>query len=160
MIKRLLVIAALSVAVSGCFMAPLALIGPVSSGFSTASLIQSGVTTGANYVVKKSTGKTITEHITLSLREDILIQSYAPKKGLGEKLKQSYEPKNKLSEKCRKYDFYCKRMLNDNPALAKSLLPKIEINTGCKRYDHYCKRMSKKKWLQYINQNKSLLGSS
>ena len=43
-------------------MAPLALIGPVTSGYSTASLIQAGVTTGANYMVKKSTGKTIGEH--------------------------------------------------------------------------------------------------
>ena len=146
MIKRLFVIAVLGVTVSGCFMAPLALIGPISSGFSTASLIQTGVTTGANYVVKKSTGKTITEHTIASLRGDII--------------KQSYAPKNELSERCRKYDFYCKRKLNDNPALAKSLLPKIKINTGCKKHDYYCKRMSRKEWLQYINQNKSLLGSS
>ena len=160
MIKRLLVIVVLGVTLSGCFMAPLALIGPISSGFSTASIIQSGVTTGANYVVKKSTGKTITEHAIASLKGDIVKQSYAPKDGLGEKLKKSYEPKNKLSERCRKYDFYCKRKLNDNPALAKSLLPKIKINTGCKKHDYYCKRMSRKEWLQYINQNKSLLGSS
>ena len=160
MIKRLFVIAVLGVTVSGCFMAPLALIGPISSGFSTASLIQTGVTTGANYMVKKSTGKTIAEHAIESLKGDIVKQSYAPKDGLGEKLKKSYEPKNKLSERCRKYDFYCKRKLNDNPALAKSLLPKIKINTGCKKHDYYCKRMSRKEWLQYINQNKSLLGSS
>ena len=160
MIKRLFVIAVLGVTVSGCFMGPLALIGPVTSGFSTASLIQTGVTSGANYVVKKSTGKTITEHAIASLKGDIVKQSYAPKDGLGEKLKKSYEPKNKLSERCRKYDFYCKRKLNDNPALAKSLLPKIKINTGCKKHDYYCKRMSRKEWLQYINQNKSLLGSS
>ena len=63
MIKRLLLIVVLGVSVSGCFMAPLALIGPATSGFSTASLIQSGISTGANYVVKKSTGKTITEHV-------------------------------------------------------------------------------------------------
>ena len=62
MIKRLFLIVAVGVTVSGCFMAPLALIGPASSGFSTASIIQSGVTTGANYVVKRSTGKTIAEH--------------------------------------------------------------------------------------------------
>jgi len=160
MIKRLLAIAVLGVTVSGCFMAPLALIGPATSGFSTASLIQSGVSTGANYVVKKSTGKTITEHVMKSLKSDILIQSYAPKKRLDKKLKQSYEPKNKVSERCRKYDFYCKRKLNDNPALAKSLLPKIEINIGCKKHDYYCKRLSQKKWLQYVNQNKSLLGST
>ena len=59
MIKRLFLIVALGVTVSGCFMAPLALIGPATSGFSTASIIQSGVSTGANYMVKKSTGKTI-----------------------------------------------------------------------------------------------------
>jgi len=160
MIKRLFVIAVLGVTVSGCFMAPLALIGPISSGFSTASLIQTGVTTGANYVVKKSTGKTIAEHAIESLSGDIIKQSYAPKNELDKILEQTYEPKNKLSERCRKYDFYCKRKLNDNPALAKSLLPKIKINTGCKKHDYYCKRMSRKEWFQYINQNKSLLGSS
>ena len=78
MIKRLLLIVILGVSVSGCFMAPLALIGPATSGFSTASLIQSGVTTGANYVVKKSTGKTITEHAIDVLNNDILQQTYLP----------------------------------------------------------------------------------
>ena len=162
MIKRLLVIAVLGVAVSGCFMAPLALIGPATSGFSTASLIQSGVSTGANYVVKKSTGKTITEHVMQSLKGDIIKQSYVPENEPEKILKQSNQPYpyNKISERCRKYDFYCKRMLNSNPALAKSLLPNTEFNTGCKKYDFYCKRTSKEKWLQYINQNKSLLGSS
>ena len=43
MIKRLLLVVTLGVVLSGCFMAPLALIGPASSGFSTASLIQAGV---------------------------------------------------------------------------------------------------------------------
>ena len=163
MIKRLLVIAVLGVAVSGCFMAPLALIGPATSGFSTASLIQTGVSTGANYMVKKSTGKTIAEHAIETLNKDIVKQSYAPKKNEPSKiLKQSNQPHpyNKISERCRKFDFYCKRILNENPGLAKSLLPNTEFNTGCKKYDFYCKRTSKEKWLQYINQNKSLLGSS
>ena len=58
-------------------MAPLALIGPASSGFSTASIIQSGVTTGANYVVKRSTGKTIAEHaLAIINREDIYKQTF------------------------------------------------------------------------------------
>ena len=128
MIKRLLVIAVLGVTVSGCFfMAPLALIGPASSGFSTASLIQSTVTSGANYMVKKSTGKTITEHVMQSLKKDIIKQSYAPEKNEPVKiLKQSNQPYpyNEISERCRKFDFYCKRMLNSNPALAKSCYPK------------------------------------
>ena len=77
MIKRLLLIVVLGVSLSGCFMAPLALIGPASSGFSTASLIQSGISTGANYVVKKSTGKTITEHVLDSINPETIKQSYA-----------------------------------------------------------------------------------
>ena len=78
MIKRLFVIAAMGFVLSGCFMAPMALIGPVTSGFSTASLIQSGVTTGANYVVRKSTGKSITEHALDSLNKEVLQQTYFP----------------------------------------------------------------------------------
>ena len=160
MIKRLFVITALGVALSGCFMAPLALLGPATSGFSTASLIQSGVTSGANYVVKKSTGKTITEHVIQSLNSDVIKHSYVPENEPKKILKQYNKPYNAISERCRKFDFYCKRILNKNPGLAKSLLPQVESDKGCKKYDFYCKRMSKKKWLQYINQNKSLLGSS
>ena len=162
MIKRLLAIAVLGVTVSGCFMAPLALVGPATSGFSTASLIQSGVTSGANYVVKKSTGKTISEHVMQSLKKDIVKQSYMPASEPSKILKRSNQPHpyNKISDRCRKFDFYCKRILNKNPGLAKSLLPKTEHEIGCKKHDYYCKRMSKKKWIQSINQDKSLLGSS
>ena len=79
MFKRLLLIAAVGLSVSGCFMAPIAFIGPATSGFSTASIIQSGVTTGANYVVKKSTGKTITEHaISIINSEDVYQQTFVP----------------------------------------------------------------------------------
>ena len=78
MIKRLALIIILGITVSGCFMAPMALIGPAASGFSTASLIQSGVTTGANYMVKKSTGKSITEHAVSTINKDILQQTYFP----------------------------------------------------------------------------------
>ena len=79
MIRRLLLVVTLSVLLSGCFMAPLALIGPVTSGFSTASLIQAGVSTGANYMVKKSTGKTMGEHAMDAINKDILQQTYFPK---------------------------------------------------------------------------------
>ena len=78
MIKRLLLIAVLGLTVSGCFMVPMAFVGPATSGFSTASLIQSGVTTGANYMVKKSTGKTIAEHAIISLNKDVMQQTYFP----------------------------------------------------------------------------------
>ena len=78
MIRRLIIISAMGCLLSGCFMVPMAFIGPVTSGFSTASLIQTGMTTGANYVVKKSTGKTITEHALDSLNKEIVQQTYFP----------------------------------------------------------------------------------
>jgi len=78
MIKKLLVLTTLSVLLSGCFMAPMALIGPATSGFSTASIIQSGLTTGANYMVKRSTGKTIAEHALYAVNHEILKQTYLP----------------------------------------------------------------------------------
>ena len=86
MIKRLCLIAALGVTVSGCFMAPLALVGPATSGFSTASIIQSGVTTTANYMVKKSTGKTISQH-TYTIISKSLQQSYLPIQTVSRSLK-------------------------------------------------------------------------
>jgi len=78
MIKRLLLIGVLGVTVSGCFMVPMAFVGPAASGFSTASIIQSGVTTGANYMVKKSTGKTIAEHAMGALDQNIFQHTYIP----------------------------------------------------------------------------------
>ena len=83
MLKRLFLISSIGVLLSGCFMAPMALIGPITSGFSTASIIQSCITTGADYVVKTSTGKSIGEHAIDALtgsNEDILKQTYFPQK--------------------------------------------------------------------------------
>ena len=79
MFRRLLLIVAMGVTLSGCFMAPLALIGPAASGFTTTSLVQSGVTTGAGYLVKKSTGKSVTEHAINAINKEILQQTYLPK---------------------------------------------------------------------------------
>ena len=79
MIKKLLVLTTLSVMLSGCFMIPMAFVGPAVSGFSTASLAQSAVTTGASYMVKKSTGKTITEHVLGTISDGAIEQSYFPK---------------------------------------------------------------------------------
>ena len=79
MIKRLLLVVTLGVMLSGCFMAPLALIGPATSGFSTASLIQAGVSSGANYMVKRGPGKTIGEHAFDAISRETLQQTYVPK---------------------------------------------------------------------------------
>ena len=55
-IKRMILIAAVGLLVSGCYMVPLALIGPASSGFTTASIVQSAIATTANHMVKKNYG--------------------------------------------------------------------------------------------------------
>ena len=79
MIKRLLLLTTLGVMLSGCFMVPMAFVGPAVSGFSTASITQSAITTGASYMVKKSTGKTIAEHAFNAVIGDSIKQSYFPK---------------------------------------------------------------------------------
>ena len=78
MLKRLLLIATVGVLLSGCFMAPMALIGPATSGFTTASLVQSGVTTSASYLVKKSTGKSLGEHALDAINKEVMQQTYFP----------------------------------------------------------------------------------
>jgi len=78
MFRKIIILVTLSVTLSGCFMAPMALIGPATSGFSTASLIQSGISSGANYMIKKSTGKTMSEHALDAIKKDALIQTYFP----------------------------------------------------------------------------------
>ena len=80
MFRRLLLLATLGVALSGCYMVPLALVGPASSGFTTASIIQSGVSTTANYMVKKSTGKTIAQHAYEVINTTDIENTYFPRK--------------------------------------------------------------------------------
>ena len=80
MIKRFTFLITLCVLLSGCYMVPLALVGPATSGFTTASLVQTGITTSASYVVKKSTGKSISEHAFDALSKDVLKQTYFPQK--------------------------------------------------------------------------------
>ena len=79
MLKKLLVLTITGLMLSGCFMAPMALIGPAASGFTTASLVQSGITTSAGYMVKKSTGKSIGEHALDAINKEVLQQTYLPK---------------------------------------------------------------------------------
>mgnify|MGYP001216578067 FL=1 len=78
MIKRLLLLTTLGVLLSGCFMVPMAFVGPAVSGFSTASIAQSAVTSTASYMVKKRTGKTISEHAFDAISTDDITHSYFP----------------------------------------------------------------------------------
>jgi len=82
MIKRCLLIVACGVTLSGCFMAPMALIGPAASGFTTASIVQSSLTSGAGYLIKQSTGKSVGEHVIDAIHENnriVIQQTYLPK---------------------------------------------------------------------------------
>ena len=80
MIKKVVLLTTLCTLLSGCFMAPMALIGPAASGFTTASIIQSGLTSGTNYIVKKSTGKSITQHAFDAISSEVLQQTYVPER--------------------------------------------------------------------------------
>ena len=62
---------------SGCYMVPMAFLGPATSNFTTASIVQSAVTNGAGYLVKKSTGKSISEHVLEVVNEETT-QTYLP----------------------------------------------------------------------------------
>ena len=85
MIRKLLLLVILGITLQGCVVAPIALLGPAASGFSTASLVQTGITTGLNYNVKKKTGKTITEHVLDTVTTEALKQTYLPKSSGKEK---------------------------------------------------------------------------
>ena len=91
--KRLLLLTTLGVMLSGCLVVPMAFVGPAVSGFSTASIAQSAVTTGASYIVKKNTGKTIAEHALDAVGVDSIKQSYFP--GENENVTTLILPKSK-----------------------------------------------------------------
>ena len=74
MIGRLLMLATLGMLLSGCYMVPMAFIGPAASGFSTASIMQAGL----GIAVKQTTGKSIAEHALSALNVNIVKQSYLP----------------------------------------------------------------------------------
>ena len=78
MIKRLLLVSAMGLFVSGCYMVPLAFIGPATSGFTASSIMQAAVTTTANHMVKKATGKSFSEHAFDAINMDDITLGYFP----------------------------------------------------------------------------------
>ena len=74
MISRLIALATLGTLLSGCYMVPMAFVGPAASGFSTASIMQAGV----GIAVKQTTGKSISEHALSALNNNVMKQSYLP----------------------------------------------------------------------------------
>ena len=78
MIKRIALISVAGLLMSGCYMVPLAFIGPVSSGFTAQSIVQSTLATTANHMVKKTTGKTFSEHAFDIINTDDISLGYFP----------------------------------------------------------------------------------
>ena len=59
-------------------MVPLAFIGPATSGFTASSVMQAAVTSSANHIMKKTTGKTISEHAFDAIDMDNITLGYFP----------------------------------------------------------------------------------
>ena len=78
MIKKLLLVSVMGLLVSGCYIVPLAFIGPATSGFTTASIVQSAIATTANHMVKKTTGKSFSEHAFDAINMDDITLGYFP----------------------------------------------------------------------------------
>jgi len=66
--------------VSGCYMVPFAFIGPATSGFTASSIMQAAVSTTANHMVKKTTGKTFSEHAFDAINMNDITLGYFPVK--------------------------------------------------------------------------------
>ena len=75
MIKKLLLVSAMGLFVSGCYMVPLAFIGPATSGFTASSMMQAAISTTADHMVKKATGKSFSEHAfdAINVDDDITL---------------------------------------------------------------------------------------
>ena len=78
MIKRLLLVSAMGMLVSGCYMVPLAFIGPATSGFTTSSMMQAAISSSASHMVKKATGKSFSEHAFDAIDMDDITLGYFP----------------------------------------------------------------------------------
>ena len=99
MLKKLLLLAAVGVVMTGCIIiTPIALIGPATSGFTTASIAQSAITQYGNYLVKINTGKTVPQH-AWGVIENKIVKNTIVKRSVAEEiLQQAYFPKKNISE--------------------------------------------------------------
>ena len=76
--KRILLISVVGLLMSGCYMVPLAFIGPATSGFTTSSMMQAAITSSANHMIKKATGKSFSEHAFDAIDVDNITLGYFP----------------------------------------------------------------------------------
>ena len=78
MIKRLLLVSAMGLFVSGCYMVPLAFIGPATSGFTASSVMQAAISTTANHIVTKTTGKSFSDYALEAINVADMTLRYFP----------------------------------------------------------------------------------
>ena len=76
--KKILLISIVGLLMSGCYMVPLAFIGPATSGFTTSSMMQAAISSSANHMIKKATGKSFSEHAFDSINMDDITFGYFP----------------------------------------------------------------------------------
>ena len=76
--KKVMLISIAGLLMSGCYMVPLAFIGPATSGFTASSVMQAAVTSSANQIVKKTTGKTLSEHAFDAIDANNVALGYFP----------------------------------------------------------------------------------
>ena len=77
--KKVALLFALGMMLSGCFMAPIAMLGPAISIGTTGSYTQAALQAGLNYAVKKTTGQSLTQHALNAVMNDKNIkQAYLP----------------------------------------------------------------------------------
>ena len=76
--KKILLISIAGLLMSGCYMVPLVFIGPATSGFTTSSMMQAAISSSANHMVKKVTGKTFSEHAFESINMNDITLGYFP----------------------------------------------------------------------------------
>ena len=99
MIKKLLLLTAVGILMSGCILVtPIALIGPATSGFTSASIAQSAITQYGNYLVKINTGKSIPQHAWGAFENEIVKNTIVKRSVAEEVLQQAYFPKKNISE--------------------------------------------------------------
>ena len=76
--KKILLISVMGLLVSGCYMVPLAFIGPATSGFTTSSMMQAAISSSANHMINKATGKSFSEHAFDTINMDNITLGYFP----------------------------------------------------------------------------------
>ena len=77
--KKILSIISLTFLLTGCA-ETMALLAPTGSAIGGGNILQSSFTSAASYSIKKSTGKTIGQHVLDSIGNDIYKQTYIPEK--------------------------------------------------------------------------------